>query len=102
MNIKRKDFISNKLINFKKFIGEQLNKIDIVETDEAKMVADLEKYSNDVNVFITAIIELSKYKLDKAVELFLSNYNIDINEIKNDIDYDKLCKYLNMFIDVLK
>lgn len=99
---KLKDFVETKLKNFKLFITEELNKVDISPISKKILISDLEYYSNDVNVFIQAIMQLMKYDVDNAVKLFLLKYDIKVEEIKNKIDYEKLKRYLNMFMDILK
>jgi hypothetical protein len=101
--MKIKDFVEQKLKNFKIFIGEELEKTKVEEENKKELIASLELYSKDVTVFMQAMVQMSKYKnnIDLAVSLFLANYKIKIEDIKESIDYDKLKNYLNMFIDVV-
>lgn len=100
--MKISDFVKEKLINFETFLMEQFNKTNISPEISSKLLKELNEYKNDVNKFIQAIVTLSNYDIDNAIKLFLLNYNIDINEIKKDIDYDKLKRYLEMFIEIVK
>jgi hypothetical protein len=103
--MKIKEFLSSKLENFEKFISEELkklielNKITIKSNDN--ITNDLRNFKNNINYFISSIGKLPN-DLDNAIKVFLLQYEIDINLIREDIDYPKLKKYLEMFSDVLK
>ena len=99
--MKIKEFIIEKLENFKKFIKEELEKVTIAEKDKEMLIKDLQTYSDDVNSFTQAIIQLSKYEIDKAVAIFLLNYNIILEDIIDKIEYNKLKRYLQMFINIV-
>lgn len=101
------DFLNQKIVNFKKFIEEQIEKIKVggVELEERKIINirnDLNEFENNVNNFVICVSNLQNCKIDDCVKLFLLRYDIDINIIKNLIDYEKLSKYIEMFIDIIK
>lgn len=100
--MKISEFIKEKLENFSIFINEQLEKVNIPNDSKINLVNNLTKYKQDINAFIHAIITLSGYTIDNAIKLFLLNYNINIDDIKDFIDYDKLKRYLEMFTDLVK
>jgi hypothetical protein len=101
--VKIKEFVEKKLINFKKFISEELEKVNVDAEDKKEFISALDSYSKDTTIFMQAMVYLSRYKddLNIAVSMFLLKYNIKIEEIKDNIDYDKLKKYLNMFIEIV-
>lgn len=41
-------------------------------------------------------------EIDDCVKIFLMKYDIDISIIKPHIDYDKLVRYIAMFLDVIR
>ena len=96
------DFLKAKLENFKKFINNQLELVDIPQENKDRLSVEITFYKQNITVFIPSIVKLANYDIDKAIKLFLLQYDINIDDIKEDIDYEKLKKYLTMFIDVVK
>ena len=96
------DFLKAKLENFKKFINNQLELVDIPQENKDHLSVEITFYKQNITVFIPSIVKLANYDIDKAIKLFLLQYDINIDDIKEDIDYEKLKKYLTMFIDVVK
>lgn len=104
---KIKEFLRSKLINFRLFINDQLlivkeNGIEIDMQNVLVLMNELDFYSNNLEQFITVISVLNNKTIDDSIKLFLLKYNIDINLIKEHIDYDKLKRYIEMFIDIVK
>lgn len=101
--MKVKDFLKEKIDNFKKFISEELDKINISDVKKDALITSLDKYSGDLNDFTQHILLLVKFEsIDIAVKHFLLHYEINIEDIVDKIDYIKLKKYLEMFIDLVK
>ncbi len=105
--MKIKDFLSQKISNFKTFIDQQFetlkfNGLEIPETNIMKIRKDFENFENDTNNFAKQISFLVGQDIDDCVKIFLMKYEIDIKQIKDIIDYEKLKKYISMFIDILK
>jgi hypothetical protein len=98
-------FLKQKIENFSNFIKE------VIGVDN-KIYIDLQKYKNNLEEFMRLIITLSVYaKKDKdniffekdAVFKFLETNNIDAQNTKllDKDNFDKLNRYLNMFVNVL-
>lgn len=101
--MKVREFLKEKIGNFKIFITEELNKISISDVQKEALVSSLDKYSSDLNNFTQHILLLVKFEsIDIAVKHFLLSYEINIDDIIDKIDYNKLKKYLEMFIDLVK
>lgn len=63
---------------------------------------EMDFYISNLNVFISVISALNYPNPHDSVKVFLLKYNIDVNEIRDYIDYDKLIRYIEMFNDVVK
>jgi hypothetical protein len=100
--MKISEFLIKKLDNFEQFIIEQLKDLQIPESNKDKLLCEITYYKQHINIFIPSIIKIAKYDIDNAVKFFLSTFDIAIEDIKDLIDYDKLKKYIEMFIDVVK
>lgn len=100
--MKISDFLKEKLNNFKIFALEQMEKAEIPKDKCDKLIEDLEIFQDDINSFIKSVVNLAKLDIDTAINIFLLNYDININDIKDKIDYDKLRKYIECFIDIVK
>lgn len=101
--MKVKEFLSEKLKNFVQFIDKELKKVNISKEQKDKIRSDLNAYIKKLDIFTTCMYQLSNYgSIDKAIEVFLQNYEIDISKIKDDIDYDKLYRYIAMFIKIIE
>jgi hypothetical protein len=104
---KIKDFLKTKLMNFKLFILDQINilqikRVDINEEGINKLVKELDFYIDNLDKFITCISLLNTKDIDGSICLFLSQYSIDVHSISDHIDYDKLKRYIECFIDTIK
>lgn len=104
--IKIKDFIKTKLENFKKFLLEQIDildkKIILYNKDGINtLIKELDYYIENLDKFISSISLLNK-NTDDNIKLYLSQYSIDINDIKDHIDYEKLKRYIECFLDCIK
>ena len=104
---KIKDFLAQKIVNFKNFIDIQFDNLAIcgLSIDESKISAirnDFKVFESDINSFAQQINILKDMNIDDCVKLFLKKYDINIDTIKDNIDYDKLKKSIEMFINVLK
>jgi septum formation inhibitor MinC len=102
-----KDFLNEKLTNFERFINDQLVILDKegIVIEEIKISAlrkELELLKNNTVIFVQQISFLEDKETDDAVKLFLLKYDIDIAIIKPYIDYSKLKKYIEMFIDIIR
>lgn len=102
-----KDFLKQKISNFKKFIDVQLDvlKTKGVEISESKIInfkQDLKSFEDDINRFAQNVSYLEGREIDESVKIFLLKYDIDVNIIIPHIDYEKLKKYIECFIEVLK
>lgn len=101
--MKVKEFLTEKLNNFEHFIEDEMKKINIDESKKDELINSLKQYSSDLNLFTQSIMLLVKFKnIDQAVSIFLLNYDINIDDIKDNIDYNKLCRYLEMFLEMVK
>lgn len=101
--MKVKEFLKEKLEHFKVFIKEQLELSQIDDKKKDALITSLTEYSNDLNVFTQNILLLVKFdSIDLAVKHFLLSYDIEIDDVKDKVDYDKLTRYLKMFIDLVK
>jgi len=103
---KIKDFIKSKLHNFKKFLLEQidcLNKNNIQYNRDGikKLLDELDFYTDNLEQFIAQISTLNK-NTDDNIKLFLLNYSVNVDDLKYHIDYDKLKRYIDCFIDCIK
>ena len=104
---KLKDFLNLKLANFKVFIDQQFEilKTKGMEIEESKINnirKDLLEFENNLSQFVQQMNYLEGREIDDCVKLFLLKYEIDINQIKQFIDYEKLKKYIEMFLEVIK
>jgi len=108
---KIKDFLKTKLINFKKFIQQQFEDISmrnltlekpIVINNYPKLIKELDFFSENIDSFISSLCVLNIDDVDQSIKIFLLNYEINIDDIKEHIDYDKLKRYIEMFFDVIK
>lgn len=100
--MKISDFLKQKLYNFKNFLIEQTEKVQIDETKKNKLLQEIAVYENDINLFIKSIVNMAKLNIDTAISIFLLNYDINIDEIRDKIDYNKLKRYIECFIDIVK
>lgn len=101
--MKIKDFLQEKINNFKIFIEGEMKKVDVDDNSKAELREALTVYSKDLNTFAQSILLLVQFdSLDDAVKYFLLNYNIKIEEIQEDIDYEKLKRYLECFLELVK
>lgn len=100
--MKISDFLKQKLYNFKNFLIEQTDIIQLEESKKNKLLIEIEVYEKDVNLFIKSIINIAKLNIDTAISIFLLNYDINIDDIRDKIDYDKLKRYIMCFIDIVK
>lgn len=105
-NIKIKDFLCEKLNNFKVFINSELSKISgdtpITNDHIEALNKELNFFISNIDIFISTISVINSNNTDETIKIFLNKYNIDIDDIKKHIDYKKLCRYIEMFKDVLK
>ena len=108
---KIKDFLKTKLINFKKFIQQQFDDISmrnlilekpIVINNYNKLLKELDFFSENIDSFISSLCVLNIDDVDQSIKIFLLNYEINIDDIKDYIDYGKLKRYIEMFFDVIK
>ena len=104
---KIKDFLNQKLINFKKFIDEQfeslkLKGINIEDSKIDKMKNELIEFENNINHFVIQMDFLVNYEIDECIKVYLLKFDIDVSMIKEHIDYDKLSRYIEMFIEIIK
>ena len=103
---KLKDFLSQKLHNFKIFLDTQieivLRETDISEDKFINMKKDVENFEENLNLFVQQMNFLQGKEIDDCVKIFLQRYDIDIDKIKTLIDYPKLKKYIEMFLEVIK
>lgn len=103
---KLKDFLSQKLHNFKLFLDTQieivLKETDISEDKFINMKKDVENFEQNLNLFVQQMNFLQGKEIDDCVKIFLQRYDIDIDKIKTLIDYPKLRKYIEMFLEVIK
>ena len=104
---KIKDFLNQKLINFKKFIDEQFEtlktkNINIEDSKILKMKKELEEFENNINHFVIQMDFLVNYEIDECIKVYLLKFDIDVSMIKEYIDYDKLSRYIEMFIEIIK
>ena len=108
---KIKDFLKTKLINFKKFIQQQFDDISmrnlilekpIVINNYNKLLKELDFFSEIIDSFISSLCVLNIDDVDQSIKIFLLNYEINIDDIKDYIDYGKLKRYIEMFFDVIK
>lgn len=103
---KLKDFLSQKLHNFKLFLDTQielvLKETDIPEDKFINMKKDIENFEQNLNLFVQQMNFLQGKEIEECVKIFLQRYDIDINKIKTLIDYSKLQKYIEMFLEVIK
>lgn len=104
---KLKDFLSQKLHNFKLFLDEQIEIVkkeyaEIPEEKYVNMKKDIENFEQNLNLFIQQMNFLQGKEIDECVKIFLQRYEIDIEKIKTLIDYPKLKKYIEMFLEVIK
>ena len=100
--MKISEFLKQKLYNFKNFLIEQTEHIQLEETKKNKLLMEIELYENDINLFIKSIINIAKLNIDTAISIFLLNYDINIEDIRDKIDYDKLKRYITCFIEIVK
>jgi hypothetical protein len=101
--VKLNDFIKEKVNNFRNFVKEEMNKTEIPELFKQRVGADLDYFCTDNSVFITAVVQLAKFENpEDAIKHFMDNYSINIDEFKDKIDYEKLYRYIKMFIDIVK
>jgi hypothetical protein len=100
--MKISEFLNEKLNNFEKFIIEQMKYLEIPYENKEKLLIEISYYQQNINIFIPSIIKLANYDIDNAIKLFLLQFDIKIEEIKDNIDYTKLKQYIEMFIDVVK
>lgn len=101
-----KQFLSKKLNNFHKFLVGELAKV----TNKSDIITDqhIETFEKEIT-FMTANIEvfmslfqtIKMNDIDECIKMFLLKYNINIEDIINDIDYDKLKRYIEMFNEVI-
>lgn len=106
-NKKIKEFLSEKLNNFKTFINNEFMKLTpnfkLLFCDKVDALnKDLNFYTINIDVFISTISALNYSNPHECVKVFLSQYNIDVSIIKDKIDYDKLIRYIEMFNEVIK
>jgi len=103
---KIKEFLKEKLHNFKIFISDQMYIVrdnDLIKNDkDIVLVNALDYYYQNIESFIGVISLLNPNNIDESIKGFLSNYEINIDEIKHLIEYDKLKRYIEMFIDLIK
>jgi hypothetical protein len=104
---KLKEFLGQKIGNFKVFIDQQfeklkINGVDIEESKKTNIKNDLNEFENNISHFVQHMSYLEGREMDDCVKIFLMKYEIDINLIKPHIDYEKLERYLAMFLDVIK
>ena len=105
--IKIGDFLVGKLNNFKIFINEELNKMlgknNNVNMDHIEAFnKEIDFFVQNVNVFISYVCTIANNDTDMIIRLFINKYGFDIEQLKNDIDYNKLKRYIEMFKDVIK
>lgn len=105
--IKIKDFLIQKLNNFKLFMNDELNKVIVNNNHVTPMHIDalnkqLDFYIENINVFISFASMIDNKDTDFTIKMFLDKHGFNIDEFKDDIDYDRLKRYINMFNDVIK
>jgi hypothetical protein len=104
---KIKEFLTQKIANFKLFIAEQfeilkLNKVEIKEENITLLLKDLEHFEKDVNSFVQKMSYLQNRNIDDSIKAFLIIYDISIDQIREFINYKKLKQYICMFLDVME
>lgn len=102
---KIKDFMISKLNNFRDFLNDQFKAcIDngVIIPNPQIINDEINYYINNLNEFINIMTLMSKSNIDDSVKIFLLKYNIQLSDIINHIDYNKLRRYLEMFIEVIK
>jgi hypothetical protein len=102
---KIKDFLSAKLSNFKVFIDQQFtnlktNGVDIGDSKITNIKNDIEAFEADLNQFVMYLSYLEGREIDDSVKIFLLKYDIDIEAIKPHIDYVKLKRYIELFMEI--
>lgn len=104
--IKVKDFVETKLVNFENFMNEQIE--DVIksghELNKEKielLKKDFKEFRSDTTNFIQYMSVFNEKNVDDAVGIFLIKYDIDIEKVKPFIDYNKLKRYIEMFIEVI-
>ena len=99
--MKIKEFLQTKLNNFEIFMKEQIDKIQLSENNKNKLLGELSFFKNEPTAFISVFGQLPN-DTDKAIKKYCLNYNIEIDKIKDKIDYDKLKRYLEMFKETIQ
>ena len=100
-------FLIEKLNNFKTFINNEFNTIinhnthitiDLIDTFNK----EIEFFIADIHMFICVVKAFDNKDTDTTIKMFFNKYGFNIDEFKNDIDYNKLKTYIDMFNDVIK
>ena len=104
---KIKEFLSQKISNFKVFIDQQFELlktkgIKIEEIKKTNIKNELSEFENNLCQFVQNMSYLEGREIDDCVKIFLLKYDIDVNLIKPHIDYVKLERYVIMFLDVIR
>lgn len=97
----KEEFFKSKLNNFSEFIK------DSIGTDN-EIFSDVSKYRNNINIFLTDLITLSRLASVKdGKSIFMVedvNKYLEYKKINKKVDTsitNKLMLYLNMFLEVL-
>ena len=105
--IKLKDFLLEKLNNFKIFTNTELDRLsgihDSINLDNiTKFNNQIDFFLSNIDLFIEFVKRMDKQNIDVTIKNFLSNYDIDIDKYKIDIDYDKIKIYILCFMEVVQ
>lgn len=100
--MKIKELIQQKLDNFCKFIIEEISKTNLPQEKINEFYKEIVIYTSDLNVFIQLLISISGFDNETAVKLYLSNHGVEYDNIKDKINNEKLLKYIEMFINIVK
>lgn len=107
--MQKKQFITEKLTNFKKFLSDEFIKLlnseehaGVFNSGHVKTFHDeINFLINNVDVFISLFSSINVKDTDECIKVFLLKYNINIDDIRDGIDYNKLKRYIEMFNEVI-
>jgi hypothetical protein len=101
--VKIDDFLKEKVKNFRNFIKDELEKTTLGSLPKQQLMADLDFFCTDNNNFVNVAVKLAQFGTpDEAIKNFMNSYGINIDDHKDQIDYAKLCRYIKMFITIVK
>lgn len=94
----------NIYMNFYVFIDEELRKLVIkglISDDiHLKIEEDLHLIMHCDNILNSSLSELP-FDIDEAIRIFMMRYQVDIDEIHNEINYSKLVRFIELFRKLL-